>query len=173
MTKTQSLMYVGAVVTIIILGYLYTSLVKAPNTEEVTAEEIEEVTVTEPIEEIHPTPGENDLASTSWRWLRTESATGTVFSQPRSSKPFILRFADHDSMGSQTDCNSIAGSYTHEDVALTFGQLASTKMFCEGSQETEYSAQLQEVNEHAILNNMLLLSMSDNAGIMFFVRVSP
>lgn len=172
MTKTQSLMYIGAVVAMIILGYLYTSLVAAPD-EVKTAEEVAaEVTVSEPVEELHPIPGKNDLASTTWRWLRTESATGTVISEPKSNKPFLLSFADHDSMGSQTDCNSLAGSYTHGDVTLTFGQLASTKMFCEGSQELEYSAQLQAVHEHAILNNMLLLSLKDDGGMMFFVKMS-
>lgn len=165
-------MYVGAVVVMIILGYLYTSLVKAPETEEIVTEAVKEVEVVEPAEVVHPIPGKNDLASTSWRWLRTESATGTVISQPRSNKPFILRFADHDSMGSQTDCNTMTGSFTHDDIALTFGQLASTKMFCEDSQEMEYGAQLQAVHEHAILNNMLLLSLNDGGGIMFFVKMA-
>ena len=75
-------------------------------------------------------------------------------------------------MGSQTDCNNIAGSYTHADKALTFGTLVSTKMFCEDSQEAEYVDQLEQVTEHATLNNMLLLSMSDSAGIMYFVQVT-
>ncbi len=173
MTKIQALMYVGAVVVMIILGYLYTSLVKSHEVEEVLPQqEISEVVTTESEEEVHPVAGQNDLAATTWRWLRTESATGTVISKPKSSKPFILSFADHDSMGSQTDCNSIAGSYTHEDLALTFGQLASTKMFCEDSQEMEYSAQLQAVHEHAILNNMLLLSLRDDGGIMYFVKIT-
>ena len=175
MTKKQSLYYLGAVVAITILGFLYTTLDKSPDTTEVVTEtQIPPLTPVEIVEEPVPvvTPGSNDLLNTSWRWLRTENATGTVISQPLRSKPFILSFADGDSMGSQTDCNNIAGSYIHGDTTLTFGSMVSTKMFCEDSQEMEYMSQLQLVTEHAILNNMLLLSMSNNEGIMFFVKVT-
>lgn len=174
MTKKQSLYYLGAVVVITILGFLYTSVVKAPDTKQVVPEVVvtEEVTPQDTETEAVSTPSENNLLNTSWRWLRTENATGTIINQPLRDKPFILSFADSDSMGSQTDCNSLAGSYLKTDSALSFGPLVSTKMFCEDSQETEYVTQLQLVTEHAILNNMLLLSMGDNRGIMFFVKVT-
>ena len=172
MTKKQSLYYLGAVIVIIILGYLYTTIVK---TSKEVAEPVVEVAMPAEeasVSEVHPVPGKNDLHGTDWRWLRTENATGTIISEPLADKPFVLSFADDDSMGSQTDCNTFAGSYKHEDVALTFGTLAATKMFCEGSQEQEYAAQLQQVNEHAILNNMLLLSLGESGGMMFFVKVA-
>lgn len=173
MTKKQSLYYIGAVVTITILGFLYTTLDKPAEISEVVAE-VATTTITEiaPEPETVSAAGENDLLNTSWRWLRTENATGTVITQPLRSKPFILSFADGDSMGSQTDCNSIAGSYVHEGAALSFGPPVSTKMFCEESQEVEYMNQLNQVTGHAILNNMLLLSMNENAGIMYFVKVT-
>ncbi len=172
MTKKQSLYYLGAVITITVLGYLYTTMVKAPSEIEVAAIEMPAVIVEKPVTEENLVSGMNDLHNTSWRWLRTENATGTIISEPVSDKPFILNFADDDSMGSQTDCNSLAGSYTHADSSLIFGSLMSTKMFCEASQEQVYVAQLQAVSEYAILNNMLLLSLKENTGMMYFVKVS-
>jgi heat shock protein HslJ len=183
MTKSQTFYYIGAVILITLAAYLYTSVVEAPHApDNQEVETINESTnlVEESTSTISST--ENQLAKptttipisligTSWRWLRTENATGTIASEPKSDKLFILRFGEANSMGSKTDCNTIGGSYEITGDQLTFGPLMSTLMFCENSKETEYSAALAQVNSYFLVDNTLRLIL-DDGGTMFFVRTA-
>lgn len=177
MTKSQIIYYAAAVIAIIIGVYLYTSVAEAPHKE--TKAEVETATSTPispttPVVEgtIESTVVSNALASTTWRWLRTEDAKGTLVAQPKTDRPFVLSFQGDTSMGSQTDCNSLGGSYTTEGNALTFGPLMMTKMFCEDSQEQIYADQLSQVVAFTLINNMLRLSLGTASGTMYFVQVA-
>ena len=178
MTKPQILYYAAAVLVVIVGVYLYTSVAEAPLHDTTVKEESVATTsaaaprplVTESaVETLVVT---NALASTTWRWLRTEDTTGTRVAEPKSERPFVLTFQGEGSMGSQTDCNSVGGSYTTEGNALAFGPLMSTKMFCEDSQEQVYTDQLSQVVAFTLTNNMLRLSLATSSGTMFFVQVT-
>ena len=181
MTKSQTFYYILAVVAITLAAYLYTSIAEAPHDEvKAPIENVESTvptsTVVETTTPASSTPELNfpittTLVGTSWRWLRTESATGTIASEPKSDKAFVLNFATETNMGSKTDCNTIGGSYLTEGNKLTFGPLMSTLMFCENSKEAEYSAALAEVNSYFLVDNTLRLILNDG-GTMFFVRTA-
>ncbi len=186
MTKKQVSYYVVALVVIIVFTYLYTSDVMAPKDESNTSANVfipSDNSVSSTTSDFRTAEGElvsmeetvaaelpNSLSSTNWRWLRTEDTTGAILLEPRD-KPFILRFGASDSMGSETDCNTIGGEFMVEGNSLTFDKLLSTKMYCENSLEESYTSQLLKVSDYLLTNNMLKLSSTDNSETMFFVRV--
>jgi len=177
MSKSQTFYYIGAVISITLAAYLYTSIAEAPHSEEstpvqsVSTSTIEELATSSTSTPQLDFPITTTLVGTSWRWLRTENATGTIASEPKSDKAFVLNFATETNMGSKTDCNTIGGSYVTERNKLTFGPLMSTLMFCENSKEAEYSAALTQVHSYFLVDNTLRLIL-DDGGTMFFVRVA-
>ena len=60
-------------------------------------------------------------------------------------------------------CNSFGGSVTIVDNKLVFGNLFSTKMYCEAVQgiETDFFAALGKVNRYEIKGNSLLMYQGD------------
>ena len=72
----------------------------------------------------------------------------------------ILRFnkADNKIWGN-AGCNDFSGKYTQDGNALNIGQLASTKMYCDGAMKNEYAIQrvLKNVGSFDISNGTLTL----------------
>ncbi|MEX2379966.1 MAG: META domain-containing protein [Vicingaceae bacterium] len=60
-----------------------------------------------------------------------------------SSKELVLSFdALNKSVNATTECNNMFGTYSIDLYAINFGDMASTKKYCEGKMEAE-----QELNE--------------------------
>lgn len=77
------------------------------------------------------------LAGNTWVWQDSTRADGTTL-VPNKPGVFTLEFNAEGNVRGTTDCNGFSGSYTQADVRLESGPFAMTKMFCEGSQETEF-----------------------------------
>ncbi len=195
MTKAQIFYYAAAVVIVTLSVYLYTSNdAQAPDSNSTSQDgnggynstsnnnDIQNVdenketdsnqdapTLEEVISDATDTK-KYTLTDVNWRWLRTESATGTIISEPETAIPFVLRLSNDNSMSSQTDCNNVAGTFEKNDNKLVFGPLMSTKMYCENSKEFEYTEQLSSVDSYTIIDNTLRLTLSNETGTMFFVR---
>lgn len=181
MTKSHILIYVLAVLGITISAYLYTSTVEAPHGltyEEDVVEVIPEVT---PDNSPAPTPpqaevkvedtNENSSARESlidrtWLWSYTEDAAGQKIFTPKQKNAFRMQFTDLQ-MSSATDCNTIGGSYDIVGSRLSFGPLMSTLMYCEGSEESTYSASLGAVTSYEISKDKLLLKNHDGETMVF------
>jgi heat shock protein HslJ len=59
--------------------------------------------------------------------------------------------------------------YTTITDTLSFGPLASTKMYCEGSQETEFGAMLADVERYLFTSRgELVLTLKKDGGTMVF-----
>jgi heat shock protein HslJ len=68
-----------------------------------------------------------------------------------------------------TDCNGVGGKYTlGASSSITFGQFMSTMMFCEGSKEAEYSAQLMNTSSYTLDGASLVLKNA--SGTMMFSK---
>ncbi len=99
------------------------------------------------------------------RWIWTE----TVYSDeetfiPNYPEEFVLTFNEDGSMGSLTDCNSMGGNFEiDEEKNIGFSEFFSTKMYCEGSQESDYMTMLQDSENFTFENGNLILK-SDKAG---------
>ena len=109
------------------------------------------------------------LTSTSWTWTQIRFADEPSVT-PNRTDAFSLTFTADGSVSGTTDCNNFSGTYSLEGGALSFGSLMSTLMFCEGSQETEYTSSLAHA-ERILFNRNgdLTIVLSDDRGEMLYV----
>lgn len=114
-------------------------------------------------------PSRMTLDMKTWIW---ESA---LYNDEREVKPktvgdFTLTFNEEEKrFSADTDCNSMSGGYTTNDGQITFGAIAMTKMFCEGSQETEFLQLLQNTSGyHFTSRGQLILDLKFDSGSVIF-----
>lgn len=185
MTKSQAFYYIAAVVIITLLVYLYTTLSNSTITEEIVPESKSEVleeidttvsstsSISDSLEVIGTNESvENYLKNTTWRWVGSTMIEGTeeAVIKPKDENAFILTFSNDNTISSRTDCNTLGGSYTISENNLSFGPMMSTLMYCEGSQETEYAAQLAQVQSVSLDADRLDLNIPN--GKMLFIRIA-
>lgn len=88
--------------------------------------------------------------------------------EPVKKDAFTIDF-DGDRVSGTTDCNGFSGSYeVGENNTLSFGPLAMTKMFCEGSQEAEFVAPLADVRSFFFAGSGALVLELEGGGTMLF-----
>jgi len=86
-----------------------------------------------------------------------------------SENAFTLTFQPDMVVLATTDCNNGNGTYElGPDNALTFGPMATTMMFCEGSSETDFYQGLSNVGTYQIENGQLWLMLKMDSGTMIF-----
>lgn len=102
-----------------------------------------------------------------WKWVRTQMSDGALDSPIRQDAFTITLGADGKVTGT-TDCNRFFGNYTLQENQLSFGPLASTKMFCEGSQETPFLEALSRVRSYLLVDGQLVLELDMDSGQMIF-----
>ncbi len=180
-------LFIGAVIYLLRADQ-FTSPIDVPDEEEAVLvdEEVDEstpvppmTTPSEPMEEVtgeeesvsEEPVDEHPLAGTAWNWTLTTGVGDSVLAQAPSPSPFVLRFNDETSMSSATDCNQMGSDYSVSHSTISFGPMYSTKMYCEGSMESVYAAQLSEVIKYAVEGDALRLTLANDAGMMHFVRV--
>lgn len=66
-------------------------------------------------------------------------------------------------------CNQLNGGVEVEGESLTFGQMVSTKMACQGNMESRFMDALQQVNRYTVRQGELML-LSENDTLMTFHR---
>ena len=88
--------------------------------------------------------GEMSLEMKTWKWIKTVYNDDTEVT-PEDSEAFTITFKDDSTFSVTTDCNAMSGGYEVEDNKITFGNVATTLMFCENSQEQEFLKMLGEV----------------------------
>ncbi len=118
-------------------------------------------------------PARMNLATNaSWKWIETRYADGRVVT-PKQSGAFSLSFAGTGRFSATTDCNSVGGNYLPEASGLpgvmTFENMMSTMMYCEGSQEADFVKMLGEISRYRFTSKgELILQMRFGAGEMRF-----
>ena len=83
------------------------------------------------------------LTSGVWIWNKTLDGTGPDANKggeilPKKTNAFTLSFTNDGKVVGKTDCNSFSGTYEFSSGKISFGPLASTLMYCEGSQEGDF-----------------------------------
>ncbi len=109
------------------------------------------------------------ITDKTWFWKETQYANDSVIT-PADSTSFAATFSEDGQFSSQTDCNTIAGSYEVEDTLITFGPLLSTKMACTGeTKETAYAEMLAHVSSYMIApdGNLILMLKFDSGSMIF------
>lgn len=105
------------------------------------------------------------LTANMWLWKETVLSSGEVV-VPKQKGAFSITFSEEGNMSGTTDCNGFAGSYMlGNDGSLSFGSFMSTLMFCEGSQEAEFTGALTRVRSGLIApSGDLVLSLPFDSG---------
>ncbi len=163
---------VGVVLLLMILfAYVYTRPVIAPTVDTVATTTTEQnATSTEkPVEDFYTETNTTPMAldMKPWKWLSATYADGDV-TTPVMSEAFLIRFNASGAFTAETDCNSISGSYEARNGGLSLGSIASTKMFCEGSQEAEFTTLLSSIVMYRfVAGGQLVMTTADGAEVVF------
>lgn len=113
-------------------------------------------------------PSRMTLGMTTWRWIRAEMNDGRTIT-PKQEGQFTLKF-ESGRVTIGTDCNSMSANYTTGvDGSISFSEIISTKMYCEGSQEMEFSQFLENTSSyHFTSRGELILDLKFDSGSVIF-----
>lgn len=112
--------------------------------------------------------GIKDLQSNTWIWKSTEIDGVTI--TPKKADAFTITFNKDNTISGSTDCNGFGGEVMLGDNgALSFGPFMGTLMFCEGSQEVEFTQTIANANRYIFNNNgeLILLIGNSNGRVVF------
>lgn len=113
-------------------------------------------------------PSRMTLSMKEWVWQSALYNDGREIT-PKKPGIFTLTFSTDGKFAAKTDCNSMGGHYSARGSALEFSQIAMTKMFCEGSQESEFTSMLQNTSGyHFTSKGELILDLKFDSGSVVF-----
>lgn len=112
-----------------------------------------------------------EITQASWGWEKTSMKDGSEL-VPQKPESFTLTFSEDGSFSGTTDCNNFSGTYTlSSDGIIAFGPFMSTLMFCEGSQETEFTSRLSEAEKIVFTDDgKMEIKLAYEAGSMMFTQ---
>jgi len=104
----------------------------------------------------------------TWEWIKTVYSSDTEIT-PDKPGSFSLAIKNDGSFSARTDCNQVSGIYKVVNNHITFSEMVSTMMFCEGSQEQEFTAMLSQVQSFMFTNRgELILELKIGSGLIIF-----
>lgn len=113
-------------------------------------------------------PSIMSLTMKNWTWISALYNDGRRI-QPKQPDVFTLLLSEDGRFSATTDCNSINGTYVADGNAIFIGPIATTKMFCEGSQEAEFLALLENVQlYHFTSRGELIFDLKFDSGAAVF-----
>lgn len=113
-------------------------------------------------------PARMTLDMQTWTWISTLYNDGKSVI-PKKAKSFTLTFKKEGTFSATTDCNSMSGTYAIKGNKISFGQMASTMMYCDGSQESEFAKMLQESQiYHFTSKGELVFDFKFDSGVFIF-----
>ncbi len=105
------------------------------------------------------------LTDKSWSWVKTTYEDGNEV-LPKTDK-FKITFGKDGRVSLATDCNSMGGGYSVTSSSLKFEAMMSTLMYCEGSQEAEFSGAVSGATKyHFTSKGELILSFNSGEVIL-------
>lgn len=114
-------------------------------------------------------PSRMTLGMTTWRWQNALYNDGREI-KPKSPGAFTLKFNNDGTFSATTDCNSAGGKYSAgTNGTISFTDIFSTKMYCEGSQEAEFIQMLANSSEYLFTSKgELVLGLKFDSGSVVF-----
>ena len=107
------------------------------------------------------------LGMKTWNWVKTTYTNNTTVT-PKTNKFALILKADK-TFSATTDCNGVGGEYTLNGNKITFTKMMSTQMFCEGSQEQDYSKMLSQVQSYMFTSKgELVFNLKLDTGTIVF-----
>lgn len=112
-------------------------------------------------------PSRMSLTMKTWKWVQAEYNDGTIL-RPKNDA-FSLTFKNDGTFGATTDCNGVGGKYAATESTVTFSEMMSTRMFCEGSQEANFIKILENTGEYVFTSKgELVLNLKFDSGSVYF-----
>lgn len=115
-----------------------------------------------------------NLVSYEWIWQKTEKGIRPVTDPnlivyPKKPGAFVATFSKDGKVHMRTDCNTLNSSYSLDKNKMTFGSFMSTMMYCEGSQERDFSKTISsgKVFYVGLDNNNSILVLTSDQTILF------
>jgi heat shock protein HslJ len=113
-------------------------------------------------------PARMSLGMKEWTWVSTLYNDEREI-VPTGSKPFTVVFEKDGMFSASTDCNAVGGSYATDGDRISFSQIFSTKMYCEGSQESDFVTMLSNASGyHFTSKGELVLDLKFDSGSVIF-----
>jgi len=108
-----------------------------------------------------------NIKGITWIWEKTEMANGTVVT-PIKLGMYSVLFEHDGTVTGKTSCNGFGGDYTlGSGGSMSFGPFMSTLMYCEGSQEAEFSQAVTNSNRYTInAEGKLVFTIKDGGKII-------
>jgi heat shock protein HslJ len=108
------------------------------------------------------------LRMKTWVWIGGTETDGAPIA-PLRVDAFTLTFGDDGVFSATTDCNQVTGTYTTSEKQLAFGaDMASTRMYCDASQEASFTELLAATSSFAFTSRGELLLTQQPRGSMTF-----
>lgn len=113
-------------------------------------------------------PSRMTLTMKTWKWIRASYNNDKIVT-PRKGDAFTITFGKDGRFSATTDCNSIGGLYTTNKQKISFKEVMSTMMYCEGSQEADFSKILNETQSyHFTSKGELVFDLKFDSGSIVF-----
>lgn len=113
-------------------------------------------------------PARMTLDMKTWQWVGADYNDGSSLTLHKPAA-FTLTFLPDNRFSATTDCNALSGAYTASSSDLTFSNIASTRMYCADSQETDFSTLLEHVSSyHFTGKGELIFDLKADSGSAVF-----
>ena len=110
------------------------------------------------------------LTNKKWEWVKTLYGDNKLVTPLKQNK-FSITFKNNNTFLATTDCNSMGGEYTVKNGIINFSKMMSTQMYCEGSQETDFTKMLNQTQNYLFdSKGELVLIMKFDSGSIFFKK---
>lgn len=118
-----------------------------------------------------PPPQTSDIVGQTWVWERNIIGGDGVVPVAKPGK-FSITFGTDGNVSGTTDCNGFGGEYKiGSDGIISFGPFMSTLMYCEGSQETDFTSSLAQATRMTTdADGNLVLILGDTSNVMVFSK---
>jgi len=116
-----------------------------------------------------PVANPSVIQANTWVWSKTIMSDDKIIT-PNKPGVFTLTLKADGNASGKTDCNGFFGDYkVGTDGVISFGPFASTMMYCEGSQEREYTETISKATRYMVdeSGNLVLLLPLDSGSILF------
>lgn len=108
-----------------------------------------------------------NLGMKTWKWIKASYSDGKEIKPTKDV--FTIIFKKDGTFAATTDCNGVGGSYTSTKSALTFGNMISTLMYCDGSQESDFRKILENTQSYLFTSKgELVLNLKLDSGSVYF-----
>lgn len=101
-----------------------------------------------------------------WTWTKTVYNNDATLT-PRAKDAFVITFMQDGRFSAKTDCNGVSGEYLITENKIVLEKKMSTLMYCDQSQESEFTKMLGEVDNFMFTQyGELVLGIKYDSGSM-------